>query len=101
LRLVPASYDDDQDGKHDWRSKDLFRLSATVPGALILPINPDVASNNSCDAFFLFQSSELIALAASLQDSIPRRHCKSIPQVQASDYFPYREQDGKPSHYQF
>ena len=46
LRLVPASYSDDPDGKHDWRSFNLFRLSAKVPGAIILPINPDVASHN-------------------------------------------------------
>src|SRR5260221_2684709 len=39
LRLVPSTYSDDRDGKHDWRSLDLFRLSAKVPGALVLPIN--------------------------------------------------------------
>ena len=100
LRLVPASYEDDPDGKHDWRSVDLFRFSAKVPGALVLPINPDIASNNLCDAFFLFQSSELMALAAILQDSIPRSHRKAVPQVKASDYFPYQEQDGTSSHYQ-
>ena len=94
LHLVPASFEDDRDGKHNWRSLDLFRLSAKVPGALVLPINPDIASNNLCDAFFLFQSSELIAFAASLQASIPRSHRKAIPQVKVSDNFPYREQDG-------
>jgi hypothetical protein len=36
-----------------------------------------------------------MALAVSLQESIPRSHRKVIPQVQVSDHFPYREQDGK------
>ena len=97
LRLVPASYSDDHNGIHDWRSLDLFRFSAKVPGALVLPINPDVTSHNLCDAFFLFQSSELMALATSLLDSIPCGHHKSIPLAKHSDYFPYREQDGKSS----
>ena len=96
LRLVPASYSDDRDGKHDWRSMDLFLLSSKVPGSLVLPINPDVASHNLCDAFLLFQSSELIAFAASLRDSIHHSHRKTIPHIQYSDHFPYREQEGKP-----
>jgi hypothetical protein len=95
LCLVPASYSDDTDGKHDWRSLDLFRLSAKVPGALVLPINLDITSHNLCDAFFLFQSLELMALAVSLQDSIPHGHRKAILQVKPSDCFPYWEQDGK------
>ena len=101
LRLVPARYSDDLDGTHDWRSLDLFRLSAKVPGALILPINPDVASHNPCDAFFQFQSSELMALAASLQDQIGRSHRRAIPQIKPSEYFPYREHDGKSSCHQY
>jgi len=95
LRLVPACYSDDREGKHDWRTKDFFRLSGKVPGSLVFPINPDIASHNLCDAFFLFQSSELMAIAAGLRDNICRGHRKSIPQVKPSDHFPYREHDGK------
>jgi len=95
LRLVPASYSDDQDAKHDWRSSDLFRLSAKAPGALILPVNPDVASHNLCDAFLLFKSAELMAFTVSLQDGLRHSHRKVIPQVKTSDHFPYRDQDGK------
>ena len=97
LHLVQASDSDDHDGKHDWRSLDLFRLSAKVPSAFVLPINPDVASHKLCDAFFLFQSSELIAFATSLRDSIRHSYRKVIPQVEPSECFPYREQDGESS----
>jgi len=95
LRLVPSSYSDDHDGKHNWRSSGLFRLSAKAPGALVLPINPDIASHKPCDAFFLFQTSELMVLMATLCDSICRSHHKAIPDVKPSDQFPYQEQDGK------
>ena len=95
MRLVQTSYSDDHDGKHDWRSLDLFQLSTKVPGAFVLPINPDVASHKLCNTFFLFQSSELMALATTLQDNIRRSHYKAIPQVKHSDYFPYREQDSR------
>ncbi len=100
LRLVPSSYSDDHDGKHNWRLSNLFQLFAKVPGILVLPINPDVASHKLCDAYFLFQSSELMALMATLQDSIcPSRHRKAIPHVNPTDYFPYQEQDSKSSYY--
>ena len=94
LRLVPASYSDDLDGKNDWRSSDLFRFCAKVPGEIVLPINPDVTSHNICDAFLLFQSAELMALAVRLRDNIRRSHRKAIPLVEPLDNFPYREQDG-------
>jgi len=70
LRLVPACHSDDHDGKHDWRSMDLFQLSGKVPGSLVLPINPEVASHSICDAFFLFQSPELMAMVISLRDDL-------------------------------
>jgi hypothetical protein len=94
LHLVPASYSDDCDGKHDWRTSGLFSLSAKVPGAIVQPINPTVASPNLCDAFFLFESSALMALAADLQDGILHGHHRHVPNVKASDKFPYQEQDG-------
>ena len=94
LRLVPASYADDRDGKHDWRSLGLFPLSAKVPGAIVQPINPTVASPNLCDAFFLFESSALMALATDLQDGILHGHRKHVPNVKPSDRFPYQEHDG-------
>jgi len=89
LHLVSSTYSDVPNGKHDWRSQDLFRLSATVPGALVLPINPDVASHKLCDAFFLFHSSDLMAITTNLQDSIRHSHCKAIPLFKPSDHFPY------------
>jgi hypothetical protein len=97
LRLVPATYSDDPDGTNDWRTSSLFSLSAKVPGALVQPINPSVASHKTCDSFFLFESSVLMAIAANLRDQVFRGHRKAIPHMKMSDYFPYREQDGMSS----
>jgi hypothetical protein len=66
VRLIPASYTDDPNGENDWRSTTLFALSSKVPGALIQPINPAVASHLTCDSFFLFQTSVLMAIASNL-----------------------------------
>jgi hypothetical protein len=48
LRLIPASTTDDSSGRNDWRSSSLFLLSAKVPGALVQPINPSIASHIPC-----------------------------------------------------
>lgn len=97
LCLVPGSCSDDHNAKHNWRSFNLSHFSEKVPGTLVLPINPDVTSPKLGNAFFLFKSSDLIAFATRLQDSICGRHRKAIPQVEASDWFPYQEQDSKSS----
>ena len=98
LRLIPASFSDDPTGKNDWRTSSLFSLSATVPGTLVQPINPAVASHNPCDPFFLFDSSVLMAIAANLRDRVLRGHRKAIPHFKPTDYFPYREKHGTSSH---
>jgi len=66
VHLVPASYTDDPKGENNWRSTNLFTLSNKVPGTLVQPINPAVASHITCDSFFLFQTSTLMAIASNL-----------------------------------
>lgn len=95
LRLVPASTTDDPNGINDWRSSTLFSLSAKVPGALVQPINPTIASHIPCNSFFLFDTSTLMATASNLRDRVIRGHRKAIPNVKASDIFPYQEQHGE------
>jgi len=97
VHLVPASYTDDPDGENDWRSTTHFALSNKVPGALVKPINPGIASHLTCESFFLFQSSVLMAIASNLRDQIERGYRKAIPHVKLSDEFPYREQQGRVS----
>ena len=97
VRLVPASYTDDPKGENDWRSTSLFALSNKVPGALVKAINPVVASHITCDSFFLFQTSILMAIASSLRDHMERGYRNAIPLVKLSEEFPYQEQQGNVS----
>jgi hypothetical protein len=97
VRLVPASYANDPKGENDWRSTNLFALSNKVPGTLVQPINPKVATHITCDSFFLFQSSILMAIASNLQDHIVCGYHNAIPHVKSSLEFPYREQQGNVS----
>jgi hypothetical protein len=97
VRLVPASYTDDPKGENNWRLTNLFTLSNKVPGALVQPINPAVASHITCDSFFLFQTSTLMAIASNLRDHIDHGYCKAILHVNLSEEFPYQEQQGRVS----
>ena len=99
LRLIPASRADGPDGSNDWRTSNSFSLLAKVPGALVQPINPAVASHNPCDSFFLFESSVLMAIAVNLHDHIFHGYRKAIPHVIKSDNFPYQEEYGMSSCY--
>jgi hypothetical protein len=94
LRLVPASTADDSNGINDWRSSSLFSLSAKVPGALVQPINPTIATHIPCSSFFLFETSTLMAIASNLCNRVIRGYHKAIPDVKASEFFPYKEQHG-------
>ncbi len=97
LCLVPASYANDPKGEHDWRSTNLFSLSNKVPGALVQPINPTVASHITCNSFYLFQSSILMVIASNLRDHIDHGYQNAIPHVKLSHEFPYQEQQGMAS----
>jgi hypothetical protein len=99
VSLVPASYADDPKGENDWRSTNLFALSNKVPGTLIQPINPAVATYITCNLFFLFQSSILMAIASNLRDHIVHRYHNAIPRVKLSHEFPYQEQQGNVSNF--
>lgn len=94
LRLLPASTADDPNGKTDWRSSNLFSLSAKVPASLVQPINLVVALHIPCNSFFLFETSSLMAIASNLHDRVIHGHRKAIPHVKASEFFPYQEQHG-------
>ena len=68
LHLTPASTINDPNGTNDWRSSSLFPFSAKVPGTLVQPIDPTVASHIPCDSFFLFETSTLMAIASNLHN---------------------------------
>jgi len=98
LCLIPATFADIPDGKYDWRSSSLFTLSAKVPGALIQPVNPGIASHIPGNLFFVFETSVLMAIAVNLRDHVVCSHHRAILLIKVSDCFPYQELDGAYSH---
>jgi hypothetical protein len=98
LRLIPATISDAPDGKYDWRSSSLFTLSAKVPGVLVQPVNPGVATHIPGNSFFVFETSVLMVIAVNLRDRVVRGHLRAIPHFKVSDLFPYRAHDGAYSH---
>jgi hypothetical protein len=94
LRLIPATVPDVPDGKYDWRSSSLFSLSAKVPGVLVQPVNPSIATHIPGNSFFVFETSVLMAIAVNLRDRVVRHYRRAILHVKISDLFPYQEHDG-------
>jgi hypothetical protein len=95
LGLRPATTDDDPDQKHDWRTYTITERSFTVTGRLIQVVNPTLSKTHTNIPFYLFQSSVLIALTASIYRRLTAPHLKAVPKIATSQAYPYREASGK------
>ncbi|KAF6747101.1 hypothetical protein DFP72DRAFT_822195 [Ephemerocybe angulata] len=96
--LRASTTEDDPDEKNDWRTYPLSNdHTFTVPGRFIEPINPDPASHSSTPSalFYLLDSAFLVALSATLLESLSLSDLKLLPKLAATSYFPYREAKGK------
>lgn len=94
MGMRPATLADDPDGKHDWRTYTIKEHSSTVPGRLIQSINPSLSETHAGIPFYLFQSTFLVALTASLFQSLTLYDLKSVPKMNATPEYPYRENSG-------
>jgi len=94
LGLRPATSEDDPDQKHDWRTYTIEERSFTVPGHLIQVVNPTLSKTHTNIPFYLFQSSVLIALTASIFQGLKTSHLKSVPKIAPRREYPYREASG-------
>ena len=95
LGLRPATSDDDPEGKYDWRTYAIDEKTHTVPGRLIQPINPAVSKTQTALPFYLVETPMLMALTASLFQSLMGSYLKSVPKNAPSKEYPYREASGK------
>ena len=95
LGLRPTSSDDDPTQKHDWRTYTIKEHSFTVPGCLIQVVNPTISTTHTKFPFYLLQSSVLVALTASIFQSLTTSHLKSVPKITPSQEYPYREASGR------
>ncbi|KAJ7716434.1 hypothetical protein B0H16DRAFT_1898367 [Mycena metata] len=92
LRLLPATEDDDPDGRHDWRwSLGGFESTCiNVPGNLIQPLNPTISNRIPGKPTYLFTSDALLHVASGIQSQLASRDFDFIPEVPRSERFPYR-----------
>jgi len=93
LGLRSATNNDDPDHKHDWRTHPIKEHSFTVPGRLIQPVNPTVSKTTGLP-FYLLESAVLVALTASLFQSLAASNLKHVPKLLPSNEYPYREASG-------
>jgi hypothetical protein len=97
LGLRPTDSLDDPTMKMDWRTYQTpSELSFTVPGRLIQPINPETSEPQSVGEklFYLLESRVLVALAASIFQSLTASEFKSVPKTPVKPEYPYRERLG-------
>ncbi|KAJ7706534.1 hypothetical protein B0H16DRAFT_1439225 [Mycena metata] len=94
LSLVPATTEDDPEGKHDWRSSGVLRNVLSTPGRLVLPVDPALSTRIPGKPYFLFESGVLRALGAQLLDEVTLVLNSHIPKSTSTASFPYREPSG-------
>jgi hypothetical protein len=95
LGLRPATLADDPDGRHDWRTYMMPERSFTVPGRLIQSVNPTTSKTHLSIPFYLFQSTVLVALTASLFQNLTVSNLKTVPKLALSNEYPYRQGSGE------
>ena len=94
LGLCTSTTDDDPDQHNDWQTCTIDEHSFTVPGRLIQAINPSISKTHTNFPFYLFQSTDLVALTASLFQSVSPANLKNVPKIAPTKEYPYREGSG-------
>jgi hypothetical protein len=87
LGLRPATTSEDVDKQikhHDWRSYAISEHTFTVPGRLVQSINLEVSMSTMHHSYFLLQSTFLVAITASLLQSIVASDLKLAPSISRS-----------------
>lgn len=97
LGLRPATINDDPSRQNDWRTYRMFEQSFTVPGLLVQPVDPVISTTHAAGLvpWYLFASSVLVALAASVFQGVTSEALKSVPKLTMSNEFPYRSEKGE------
>ncbi|KAJ7281329.1 hypothetical protein C8J57DRAFT_1558865 [Mycena rebaudengoi] len=93
LCVVRATEDDDPSNRHDWTwSLNMEGRTLKAQGPLVHALNPELSTSTPGRPTYLFESSQLMALAASLHDSVLPQMRRNIPNIERSAYFPYRNE---------
>ena len=95
LGLRPATSDDDVVLKHDWRTYSMEEKSFSVPGKLIQSVDPTLSVVHKNMPFYLFESTVIVALAASIFQSLTVSDLKKVPKLARTKEYPYRASSGE------
>jgi len=91
LRLLPATLDDDLTQVHDWCwSLQMEASCDNISGQHVHPINPSVSIQRPGKPTFLFESTFLVTLSCGLFQQLRPEDRKTLPVIQCSEFFPYR-----------
>ena len=93
--LVCTSPDDEPTYKNNWHTCEHLPMKFKVPGSLVQPINPHMATPPSHLPFYLFDTGMLLSLTSGLCDHLTNAYLKLVPSVVHSHLFPYHERSGK------
>ncbi|RDB18817.1 hypothetical protein Hypma_014567 [Hypsizygus marmoreus] len=91
LRLIPATVEDDPTQEHDWCwSLQMEAVCENIPGRLVHPVNPAISMRTPGKPTYLFESSFLVTLSASLHQELLPQDLRSAPNVKQTEHYPYR-----------
>jgi hypothetical protein len=95
LGLRPATSDDDPELKHDWRTHSMQERTFSVPGKLVQSIDPALSFTHKTMPFYLFESTVIVALTASIFQSLSNSDLKMVPKFGTTKEYPYRATSGE------
>ncbi|KAK7013773.1 hypothetical protein R3P38DRAFT_2545697 [Favolaschia claudopus] len=93
LKLTRATISDHPSQTHDWRWSLKFETTLSdIPGNLVHPINPEVSVIEAGKPTYLFDSTTLLTVAATIHDQMQPADFLLVPKIKRSESFPYRDQ---------
>ena len=95
LGLRPATSADDPELKHDWRTYSMEEKTFLTPGKLIQSLDPALLITHTTLPFYLFESTIIVALTASIFQSLTASDLKKVPKLAATKEYPYRATSGE------
>ena len=95
LGLRPATSDDDPKLKHDWRTYSMQEQTFSVPGNLVQSIDPALSVTHKTMPFYLFESTVIVALTASIFQGLSISDLKMVPKLATTKEYPYRATSGE------
>ena len=69
--------------------------SFTLPGWLIQSVNPTISKTHRSIPFYLLESTVLVALTASIFQSLTVSDLKMVPKLAPTKEYPYRQNSGE------